>query len=52
MNAANAATYLSGLPSFLAYFGVSVALLLAFRAALRWSARQPSRLFAPAAEKQ
>jgi hypothetical protein len=33
-------------------FGVVLALLLAFRAALRWSARQPSRLFAPAAEKQ
>jgi len=33
-------------------FGVVLALLLAFRAAVRWSARQPSRLFAPAAEKQ
>jgi|SRR5581483_498539 sulfoxide reductase heme-binding subunit YedZ len=33
-------------------FGVVLALLLAFRAAVRWSARQPSRPFAAAAEKQ
>src|SRR5215470_4638712 len=33
-------------------FGAALALLLAFRAAIRWSVRQPSRRFAPAAEKQ
>jgi sulfoxide reductase heme-binding subunit YedZ len=33
-------------------FGIALALLLAFRVAIRWSARQPSRPFAPAAEKQ
>ena len=39
----NAATYLAGLPNFLAYFGVSVGLLLAF--ALVYSAITPHHEF-------